>query len=358
MIPLTETWNPMDLLSEIYSIYLKDRFVEILNFAQDASDIQSEQLSNLLLEAAETEWGKKYDFKSIFSYQEFRERLPIQRLADLKPYLDRMSMGETDLIWPGSPKDVISSMNETNVPITAQAIIETFQQGINDSYTIHISKNAGSKLLEGYSANAGNGVELPYMNELHALLRENEPFLNSLLNLPKRVGDDKDGNPSTELILKEALGQKVTSFKGTSLRLQELLKKAYRKTGKNSLKELWPDAEVLFVRSPANSAQLEESKTLLPEGLLQQASYCTPEGMFGIQDDPNDPSFLLLLDLSIFFEFIPVGGTDKDIIPLEDIEAGVDYQMVLTTCSGLWRCCSEGPLLRFVSIRPYRFILL
>jgi len=335
----------MDLLSGLYSMYLKDRFGEILDFAQDASDIQSEQLSNLLLEAADTEWGKKHDFKSIFSYQEFRERLPIQKMSDLRPYLDRMSKGETDLIWPGMPKDVISSINDTLVPITAQAIEETFQQGISDSYTIHISKNPGSKLLEGYSANAGNGVDLPFMNELHALLRENEPFLNSLLNLPKRVGDDKDGNPSTELVLKEALGQKVTSFKGTSVR-------------KKSLKELWPDAEVLFVRSPSTSLQLEESKALLPEGLIQQATYCTPEGLFGIQDDPNDPSFLLMLDLSTFYEFIPENGTEKDIVPLEDTDKGIDYQMILTNCSGLWRCCSEGPSIRFVSIRPYRFILL
>ncbi|MCX6309527.1 MAG: GH3 auxin-responsive promoter family protein, partial [Bacteroidia bacterium] len=276
----------------------------------------------------------------------------------LKPYLERMSNGEADLLWPGSPKDVICSMNDTYVPITAQAIEETFQQGFSDSLTIYISKNSDSKLLEGFSANAGNGADLPYMNELHALLRENEPFLNSLLNLPKRVGADKDGNPSTELVLKEALGQKVTSFKGTSYRLQELLKKAYRKTGKKSLKEVWPDAEVLFVRSPLNSASLNESKKMLPEGLLQQATYCTPEGLFGIQDSPDDPSFLLMLDLSTFFEFIPAGGTDQEIVPLEDTETGIDYQLVLTNCSGLWRCCSEGPRIRFVSIRPYRFILL
>lgn len=348
----------MDLLSGLYSIYLKDRFGEIVDFAQDANDIQNEQLSNLLLEAADTEWGKKYDFKSVFSYQEFRERLPIQRMSDLKPYLERMGNGEADLLWPGSPKDVICSMNDTMVPITAQAIEETFQQGISDSYTLHISKNPGSKLLEGFSANVGNGDDFPYMNDLYALLRANEPFLNSLLNLPKRVGEDKDGNPSTELVLKEALGQKVTSFKGTSIRLQELLKKAARKTGKKSLKVLWPDAEVLFLRGPFNSAQLKESEALLPDGLVQQASYCTPEGLFGIQDDPSEPSFLMLLDLSTFFEFIPTDGNNQDIVPLEAAEAGVDYQMVLTTCSGLWRCCSEGPRLRFVSIRPYRFILL
>lgn len=348
----------MDLLSGIYSMYLKDRFGEIQDFALDASDIQSEQLSNLLLEAAETEWGKKYDFKSVFSYQEFRERLPIQRISDLKPFIERMNAGESDLLWPGQPIDIISSMGESHIPITTQAIEEIFLKGISDSYAILLHHYPSSKLLEGFSANVGNGVDFPYMNELYAILRENEPFLTSLLNLPKRVGNDKDGNPSPELVLKETLGQKVTSFKGSPARLQELLKKAVRKAGSKSIKELWPEAEVLFVRSPATSAYLEGSKALLPEGLVQQASYCSPEGLFGIQDDPNDTSFLLMLDLSTFYEFIPAGGTKQDIIPLEDTEAGVDYQLVLTNCSGLWRCCSEGPNLRFVSIRPYRFILL
>lgn len=348
----------MDLLSGIYSIYLKDRFGEIQDFALDASDIQSEQLSNLLLEAAETEWGRKYDFKSVFSYQEFRERLPIQRVSDLKPFIERMNKGESDLLWPGLPKDIVCSMGDSHLPITTQAIEENFLKGISDCYAIFLHRHPGSKLLEGFSANVGNGVDFPFMNELYALLRENEPFLTSLLNLPKRVGNDKDGNPSSELVLKETLGQKVTSFKGSPARLQELLKKANRKAGTKSLKELWPEAEVLFVRSPATSAYLEESKPLLPEGLVQQAAYCSPEGLFGIQDDPSDSSFLLMLDLSTFYEFIPVGGSDRDIIPLEDVEAGVDYQLVLTNCSGLWRCCSEGPNLRFVSIRPYRFILL
>jgi hypothetical protein len=65
-----------------------------------------------------------------------------------------------------------------------------------------------------------------------------------------------------------------------------------------------------------------------------------------------------MLDLSTFYEFSPENGTEKDIVPLEDTDKGIDYQMILTNCSGLWRCCSEGPSIRFVSIRPYRFILL
>lgn len=347
----------MDFISGLYQIYLKDRFAALKEYAGDFSDIQSEQLSNLLLEAANTEFGKKHNFASVYSYQEFRERLPIQRMADLQPYLQRIRNGETDLLWPGSPKAIVGSLGETEVPITLQAIEETFLQGIGDSYALFLNERPGSKLLEGFSANVGNGERFPCMNELYGLLRANEPFISSLLNLPKRVGKDKDGNPSPELVLQETMGQKVTSFRGASERLTALLKSAARKTGKSDLKALWPNAEILFESGPKNSAQLAESKKELPEGIHYKAIFSSPEGIFGIQDQLADDAFLLMLDLSTFYEFIPVNGNESDIVPLEDTEPGIDYELVITNCSGLWRCRSEGPHLRFVSTAPYRFIL-
>jgi hypothetical protein len=346
----------MDFISGLYNLYLKDRFGEIRNYGQESSDIQSEQLSNLLLEASDTEWGKMYDFKTIFSYQEFRERLPVQHLSDLNPYLDRMKKGEANLLWPGLPKDIIRSLNNTCIPIFLQAVEEIFQQGIEDSYAIYSQEYPGCRLFEGFSANIGNGEKSTCLDELNAVIRENEPFLTSLLNIPKRVGANKDGN--LDLVLKETLGQKVTSFCGTLDRLGTLLDIAREKTGKESLKDIWPEAEILFERGVSTTQKMLERLHELPEGLKFQASYMSPEGFFGIQDKPGDSAFLLMLDLSTFYEFIPLGEDESRIIPLEDITLGADYKLVLTNCNGLWRCCSEGPHLRFVTCNPYRFILL
>jgi hypothetical protein len=347
-----------DFLSGFYSLFLKDRFEEIQDYSLHASDIQSEQLSNLIREAEETEWGLKYDFKTIFSYQEFRERLPIQKAGDLAPYLQRMSAGAQNLIWPGLPKKIVSSMNDTQIPISEQAIEEIFLRGISDSYAIFLNQYPESKLFDGYMANVGNGSNHPFMNELYALLKENESFISSLLNLPKRMGNDKDGNPSLELVLQEIEGEKVSSFKGSPERLKALIECAGKRTGKTELNELWPDAEVFFLRSPDSTSSLLESKNSLPKGLAFQATYSSPEGLFGIQDDLEDPAFLLMLDLSTFYEFISSDGDHSQVVPLEDTELDTDYQMVVTNCSGLWRCCSEGPKLRFVSRGPYRFILI
>jgi hypothetical protein len=356
----TETLINMafDFVSNFVGLFLEDRFKEIEDFGVQSSDIQSEQLFNLLREAEETEWGKKYDFKSIFSYQDFRERLPIQRASDLLPVLEEIKSGVSNILWPGLPKEILPAFGEEKVPISEQAIEEIFFQGINDSFAIYLHHYPQSKLFSGFTVSVGNGNYDFCMDRLHSLLRKNEPFISSLLNMPKRMTNEKDRIISTHHLLKEIKGEKISCFKGSPDSLLELFKKAGLNEKESNLKQLWPDVEVLFHGSPAPTSLIIEQRKLLPADLAYQATYSSPEGLFGIQDDPDDSAYLLMLDLSTFYEFIPVNGPSDLCIPLEDIDLKSDYQMVITNCSGLWRYCSGGPKLRFISKKPYRFILI
>jgi len=347
-----------DFISNFVGLFLEDRFKEIEDFRSQASDIQSEQLFNLLREAEETEWGKKYDFKNIFSYQDFRERLPILRASDLQPILERVKSGEPDLLWPGLPKRILPCFGNGHVPISEQAIGEIFFKGINDSFAIYLHSKPDSKLFSGFSVSVGNGKEVYCMNGLNTLLRENEPFIISLLNMPKRMANEKDRNINTEQLLKEIQGEKISCFKGSPESLLDLLEKAGLNAEKSNLNELFSDAEVLFHRSSNTTQQLAESKKSLPQNMAYQTTYWSSEGFFGIQDNPGELVYLLMLDLSTFYEFIPTHSNENQCIPLEDVKLDTDYQLVITNCSGLWRYCSEGPKLRFVSKKPYRFILI
>lgn len=69
-------------------------------------------------------------------------------------------------------------------------------------------------------------------------------------------------------------------------------------------------------------------------------TYNASEGFFGLQDDPADPSLLMMPDYGIFYEFIPmneVGSAHPTVLPLESVETGKNYAMVITTSGGLWR---------------------
>ena len=86
-------------------------------------------------------------------------------------------------------------------------------------------------------------------------------------------------------------------------------------------------------------------------------TYNASEGFFGIQDDPDDSSMLLMLDYGVYYEFMPVselGNTKPRTLLLEEVETGVNYALIISTNGGLWRYMI-GDTIMFTSTSPYKF---
>lgn len=344
-----------DLITNLVGIFTKDRFEEIQENHLHASDVQNEQLFDLLREAAATEWGKTYDFKSIVSYQDFREQIPLQSNKTLEPYLKRIMDGATNILWPGVPKRILSSFNDTRIPITEQALAESFTQGANDVMTLHLNIRQDSRLFNGFFVHVGNEGEPSLMDELDDFLKQNQLFILSLLNRPRFTGMVKLSDNHFRQLIKDMRTEKASCFQGSIESLKQLMSVALKDEG--SLPACITDAEALFYRTVSTSETLKKYKEGLELPFPILSFYCSPEGFIGIQNNPADESFLLLLDISQFYEFIPVDQPETHPIPLEDVVENIDYRLVITNCSGLWRYRSDGPSLRFVSTEPYRFIL-
>jgi len=65
---------------------------------------------------------------------------------------------------------------------------------------------------------------------------------------------------------------------------------------------------------------------------------------------------LLMLDYGIFYEFIPMTdykGENSKTIPLSEVKKEIDYALIITTNSGLWRYLI-GDTIRFTDLEPYR----
>ena len=87
-------------------------------------------------------------------------------------------------------------------------------------------------------------------------------------------------------------------------------------------------------------------------------TYNASEGFFGLQDDPEDASMLLMLDYGVYYEFLPMselGKTKPRTLLLEEVETGVNYALIITTNGGLWRYMI-GDTIQFTSVKPYKFI--
>jgi hypothetical protein len=86
-------------------------------------------------------------------------------------------------------------------------------------------------------------------------------------------------------------------------------------------------------------------------------TYNASEGFFGIQDDLTRDDMLLMLDLGIFYEFIPVSklhDQDAPVCTVDNVETGINYAMLISTNGGLWRYMI-GDTIIFTSLNPHKF---
>ena len=131
-------------------------------------------------------------------------------------------------------------------------------------------------------------------------------------------------------------------------------------SGKHTIDEVWPNLEVFFHGGIAFTPYRSQYEQIIRNpDMHYMETYNASEGFFGLQDDPSDPSMLLMLDYDVFYEFMPMDeyGTDNPtVVPLWGVEKGRNYAMLISTSCGLWRYLI-GDTVMFTSLRPYKFII-
>jgi hypothetical protein len=160
-----------------------------------------------------------------------------------------------------------------------------------------------------------------------------------------------------ELMAESTLDHDVRSISGVPSWMLVLLRKILKKAKTDNLKEVWPNLEVFFHGGVKFGPYREQFNAIIPPGeIVYLNTYNASEGFFGIQDQRDVDDILLLLDLGIFYEFVPVVELDSDnpvAKQLHEVEIGINYAMVISTNAGLWRY-QIGDTVTFTSTNPYR----
>lgn len=157
-------------------------------------------------------------------------------------------------------------------------------------------------------------------------------------------------------IVSEVKNQDVGSLIGVPSWMMVLLQRILTETGKGSISEVFPNLEVFFHGGISFKPYREQYKTLIGKDINYYEIYNASEGFFGIQDRSGSDEMLLMLDYGIFYEFIPMDKFDRNnlqAIPLEEVELGKNYAVVISTNGGLWRYLI-GDTVRFTSLAPHR----
>lgn len=362
----------MNVTRILNKVYFSPRLKEIEQYADHAGKLQQDVLQRLVGMATDTEWGKKYDYASILTYEDFKNRLPIQTYEEIKPYVTRLRAGEQNLLWPSEIRWFAKSSGTTNdkskfLPVSRESLQDTHYKGGRDAVAIYLGQNPESRFFSGkglilggsHASNLNTNHSL--VGDLSAILIENINPLVNLVRVPsKQTALMEHFEPKMEAIANETIRANVSNLSGVPSWMLVLIKHVLEKTGKQSLDEVWPNLEVFFHGGVAFTPYREQYKEVIRSSKMHYIeTYNASEGYFGTQNDPNDPSMLLMIDYGVFYEFIPledVGMDNPRTYCLEEVELNKNYAMVISTSAGLWRYMI-GDTVKFTSKNPYKFVI-
>jgi len=341
-------WTP------IVRSHFLSRLQQHARYINHADAVQQGELVRLIEQAALTWIGRKYDFSAIRTYRQFASTIPLFRYEDLQPFIMRMVGGERGVLWPGRCYNFAQSSGTSDgrskyIPITTAAFRRNHYQGGSDVVSHYLNLNPSSRIFSGKGFILGgsfaNQLRLPkgtQVGDLSANLIQNINPLANLMRVPsKQIALMADWIQKLPALVDASLSENVTNLSGVPSWFLTVIKQVLLKAGATCIHEVWPNLEVFFHGGIAFAPYRHQYEQLCDMSKMHFLdTYNASEGFFAVQSDWNSPAMLLLLDVGVFYEFLPIEQSDSDspeVYPIWEIEPGRIYELIITACNGLWR---------------------
>lgn len=362
------------LANNLFRMYYQRRYKHIENFIEHPHEVQHSVFQQLIAKGQYTEWGKKYGYNEIRKEVEYARRVPVQPYEDLHPWIDRMMRGEKDILWPGKINIFSKSSGTTNdkskfIPVSSENFEDCHIRGTWDTMTLLYNRKPDCKIFAGKNfLMAGNHKPYEYnqgaiYGDVSALMVRNmpkvaRPFFEPDFDIILQDDWENKIKLMAEVALRPDVAPQITMVGGVPTWVIVFFRHILEMSGKQHMLEVWPNFEA-YVHGGVNiDPYVEQFKQYLPGDQVSYFEvYNASEGYFGSQYTLDSKDMLLLLDNGVYYEFIPVEEIDNEnptVVPLEGIEIGKNYAMVISTNAGLWRYLI-GDTVKFTSNQPYTF---
>lgn len=357
------------LVNLIVKNYLSYHYKRVERIMERPHEAQAEWFSHLISTNRHIQFGKEHGFRSIRRYEDFAKQIPVRDYEGHKPYIERMMMGERDVLWSGQVRWFAKSSGTTSdkskyIPVTAQNLKKGHIRSSWDSMSIFYHHNPDSQafkertILMGGSLSKFEPFPQTTIGDVSAVMMHHMPYVGRPFVAPD-LGTAMLPNFEAKLErMAEILPKEnLVMLGGVPTWTVVLIRKILEHTGKSNLLEVWPNLEGYLHGGVSFAPYREQFKEFIPsDKFTYQEIYNASEGFIAVQHDYDCDDMLLLLDNGIYFEFLPYSEWDKEYptaTPLEDVKIGENYAVVITTNAGLWRYML-GDTIVFTSTSPYK----
>lgn len=349
----------MGLKNTILRQLFEPRLRAVDRFRRHPLEVQREVLRARLTEGAKTRFGRERAISPAWSPEQFAAGVEPFDYERFKPYIERMLHRERDVAARGRVDAFARSSGTTSdrskyIPVTRSSIYKNHTQGMRDVAALYLASHPESTLLDGKILTLGGSCcreQGHWVGDLSGLLINATSPWSGLTCAPRAsVGLIADFDLKCEAICRSCAKQDIRAFAGVPSWNLELMRALLRYTGKSNLREVWPHLECFAHGGVSFGPYREAFRELIPDqGMCYMESYNASEGFFAIADDPKRDDMLLMLDYGTYYEF----RKGETILPLEGVQAGETYAMLITANNGLWRY-EIGDTVTFTSTDPYR----
>ena len=333
-------------------------------------------LRKLLYAAKDTEIGRFYGFASMLKKQdifsEYAHRVDINDYQSMYTrWWSKARDGQPNVAWPGSIKyfALSSGTSEASskfIPVSSDMINAMRKASMKQIFTL-VQYNFPSDFYEKGMLMLGGSTHLNftgryYYGDLSGINTGKIPFWFQRFYKPgKKISRIGDWNAKIDDIVKNARSWDIWVIAGVPAWIQIMMERIIAHYGVKNIHEIWPNLTVYAFGGVAFEPYRKSFEKLLARPLIYFETYLASEGFIAYDARPQNhrKGMRLVLNNGIYYEFVPFtsGNFDEEgalkagakALNLNQVQEGVDYALLLTTCSGAWRYLI-GDTMRFTSL--------
>ncbi|HEY0245905.1 MAG TPA: GH3 auxin-responsive promoter family protein [Mucilaginibacter sp.] len=341
---------------------------DLNNIRKNAPALQQKTFQQLIQQAKQTSFGKDHHFENVHSYDDFKKNVPVRDYEALRPYIDRVTNGEENVLWPGKPAYLTKTSGTTSgvkyIPISKESV-PTHIKAARNALLSYIHETGKADFLDGKMIFLQGSPILTekagiQTGRLSGIVAHHVPAYLQKNRLPSyKTNCIEDWEQKVDAIVQETVNEDMRLISGIPPWCQMYFDRLAVITHGKKIKDIFPNFK-LFVYGGVNyepyRARMEESIGFAIDSI---ETYPASEGFIAFQDSQKDKGLLLLVNSGIFYEFIPTDEYFNESparISLNNVELNKNYALILNTNAGLWGY-SIGDTVKFVSKDPYKIIV-
>lgn len=342
---------------------------------QKAIQSQQKTLRLLIEEARNTVFGLEHHFDEILKADGILsafKKVPISSYSGMKPYWERAYHGEKNVAWPGETSYFALSSGTTDaaskyIPVSKKMLRKIKKASIRQLFHIARTDFPKDYLAKDYLF-VGGSTDLEFngnnfSGDLSGITTGNIPVWMRRFSKPEPdVRSQKEWEHKINLMVERAPHWDVAMIAGVPAWIQLLFERIIKTYELNTIHDLWPNLSVYIHGGVSLRPYKKGFGKYLAKPIKYFETYLASEGFIAFQTKENERGMRLIFRNGIYFEFVPFNSKNFDAngeirptaeaLGVQEVQTGVDYGLLITTCSGAWRYLI-GDTIRFVDTQNF-----